>query len=1162
MNHAPANGWAAVVGASAHVPQTFRVPQTDSTAPPNSRPTHVPTHAYRQRSLSPNSIAINAALASGTLVSTRVRAEPKPHGGRKRKDTFPSRTTPEGSRPTGARPRPGTTAILPTTGANNPSSTKKSVPPSSTHHVTFTSGTKPRAPANRTWFPGLTLPPTIRPQHQTAKPNVTADVQLTAPSFHNIYPLNTFLQRSQQPLPPRHAHNEKSATTKLERRKHTQQLAQPTQTTLCNNGICKAPICNCNIPSGGWGKPKHTLPPPVPPPPPTSSLPQSVRLIVTMPLDPPSTFYLQQSLPASTHEIIRAIWRNCPGQFLRVLERITFTSSDPPPNGFSPSPDALSNDHPHCITIKPRTPAADKPLALNPLATHFVLVELGPPPSTSTTNQQTTETAPPKSPVYSEPPPSPTPPTPTYSPPQTPELQPTKPTPELQPAPMQLIQHPTHTEPMQLDQHLTPTEPTQLDPQTPEVQPTEPTPEVQPAPTQPVQHPTLTEPMQLDQHLTSTEPTQLDPHPTSTDPMDTSTPTDPPDELAKNAEGIIYTDDDLYDYVKDEAPAPSTPEPTATDSTPSALPEQPSIPLPTQSSPNEPISPYLASEPTAPSSQSPPPPIRTETTLCLTDYIPPPPRWSTISLLVPRKHGTAVLLHWANGIRTLTSTQPVLASSGDHEPPQPATNRPLPFYKPPLLQTATNRPLPRAPTPPPRRPNSSKHDKRTTTTPQSDHRTHPYRHYTTRTSSKSQHIPPELPKYRMILTNWAYALVALFHCSLPPYVLPDCIKWLLTTTKTNQGFRLSANALLSSAPALIAQHDELSANSNSTWDLPTPEPFMKLARAYLAKIGEAPTDATRHAIISQEPVIEQWLSVGLYLYPIETIAQQLWTVAYSYALRILTLHPGTHLHANHPCTSLDVRDDDYATTHPFTVKFNFTLHPIPITYPRSGATTPSKFEGLTTSALFRRFRNLMRLRGILCSVLFIVRTHLSAIRRRAYTDRFTDALRNPLQALPSISTAITFTRLPFSSHYTLIQLFTSYPAPYRNPIDTTTPNSTPTPPSHIRQGDPLTHLLLNTYHFDHRQFTIPPQQYFSAHITALYATLLQLPYLPPTEPPPSIQLPHLRSTNFSSDDLPLQNHRTINRSPPLSQATTEETSASEEEDQLLHPPSWESDPPP
>ena len=57
-------------------------------------------------------------------------------------------------------------------------------------------------------------------------------------------------------------------------------------------------------------------------------------------------------------------------------------------------------------------------------------------------------------------------------------------------------------------------------------------------------------------------------------------------------------------------------------------------------------------------------------------------------------------------------------------------------------------------------------------------RTHPYSHYTSRTTSKSQH-PPNSPATNMILTTWSHVLTALFHCSLPPYVLPDCMKWLL-----------------------------------------------------------------------------------------------------------------------------------------------------------------------------------------------------------------------------------------------------------------------------------------------------------------------------------------------------------------------------------------------
>ena len=290
---------------------------------------------------------------------------------------------------------------------------------------------------------------------------------------------------------------------------------------------------------------------------------------------------------------------------------------------------------------------------------------------------------------------------------------------------------------------------------------------------------------------------------------------------------------------------------------------------------------------------------------------------------------------------------------------------------------------------------------------------------------------------------------------------------------------------------------------------------MKLARAHLSKIGEAPTDATRHALISHDAVIEQWLHVGLYLYPIETIAQQLWTVAYSYALRVLANHPGHHQHTDHPATSLDPEDSDYLETHPFTMKFSTDLHPIPMTHARSWGSTPMRFAGATTSTLYRRFRNLMRLRGILHSIIFIVRTHLSAIRRRAYTDVFTDALRDPLQALPSISTAIITTIPPLNTRYTLTPLFTTYPAPYKNPMDMTTLKITPTSPSNIYQGDPLAHLLHNTYHFDHRQFTISPQQCYSADLTALYATLLQPPYLPPT-----VLLDHTYSQDSLSDRPP------------------------------------------
>ena len=222
-----------------------------------------------------------------------------------------------------------------------------------------------------------------------------------------------------------------------------------------------------------------------------------------------------------------------------------------------------------------------------------------------------------------------------------------------------------------------------------------------------------------------------------------------------------------------------------------------------------------------------------------------------------------------------------------------------------------------------------------------------------------------------------------------------------------------------------------------------------------------------------------------------------------------------------------------------------------------------------------------------------MRTHLSAIRRRAYTNLFTDALlRDLLQALPCISTAIITTILHLNTHHTAIQLFTTYPAPYKNPVDRTTLEISPDLSSNISLGDPLAHLLHNTYHYDHRQFTISPQlqdsplphrkftmspqlqdappphrgftttpqQDDSAHLTALYADLLlppyihptetpspanptahyanlrQLPYLPPMLSPFYLQLPDLLSNDFSSEDLPLRNHSTTIRSPPQSQS--------------------------
>ena len=207
------------------------------------------------------------------------------------------------------------------------------------------------------------------------------------------------------------------------------------------------------------------------------------------------------------------------------------------------------------------------------------------------------------------------------------------------------------------------------------------------------------------------------------------------------------------------------------------------------------------------------------------------------------------------------------------------------------------------------------------------------------------------------------------------------MKWLLTTTKSNHGFRLSMTTLLSKAAAELASDTTTQANPNSTWDLPTPEAFLGLARPHLIKIGKVQTDSTRHALISHDAVIEQWLHVGLFLYPINTIAQQLWTVAYSYVQRVLANHPGQHQYSEHPTADLDHTDEDYLETHPFTSKFRNSLHPIPVTHSctyidplrHATKTQAMRFAGTTMSTLYKRFRNLMRLRGILHSIIFIVR---------------------------------------------------------------------------------------------------------------------------------------------------------------------------------------------
>ena len=125
---------------------------------------------------------------------------------------------------------------------------------------------------------------------------------------------------------------------------------------------------------------------------------------------------------------------------------------------------------------------------------------------------------------------------------------------------------------------------------------------------------------------------------------------------------------------------------------------------------------------------------------------------------------------------------------------------------------------------------------------------------------------------------------------------------------------------------------------------------------------------------AHEAVIEQWLHVGLFLFHIDTVAQKLWTVAYSYALHILAAHPGHHRHADHPTAHIDVLDTDYdLEDHPFSIHFTSTEHLVPNTHYmtcRTGRPIPTHIA-TTLPRLYKKFRNLMRLKGILCAILFI-----------------------------------------------------------------------------------------------------------------------------------------------------------------------------------------------
>ena len=463
----------------------------------------------------------------------------------------------------------------------------------------------------------------------------------------------------------------------------------------------------------------------------------------------------------------------------------------------------------------------------------------------------------------------------------------------------------------------------------------------------------------------------------------------------------------------------------------------------------------------------------------------PPLEWAHTTITEFAPDGTPQELHYTNGLRVIGN----LPTTGHVAPPPPAA--PLPFYLHHHSQRSTRYP--------------TKNDNRTTrdatknkalatqATPMENPRTHPYSHYTSRTTSKSQH-PPNSPATNMILTTWSHVLTALFHCSLPPYVLPDCMKWLIRENRQNHGFSLAQRPLLANAAHAVATDPTITPDPESSWDHPAPLPFLQLARPYLGEIGRMAPNCTRYAIEAHEPAIEQWLSVGLYLYPINTIVQKLWTVAYSYAVHILAAYPGNHSHDDHPTAHFNILDDDYdVDDHPFRIHFLHTRHYVPnthyLTRQHHAAITNTPNDPhitMTLPRLYEKFRNLMRLKGVSWAIVFIIRSHLDATRRRAYTN---ELLRQQAPSLLTITNPIIHS--------------TSNPFP--TPNHTTSQDYTPTnqPPN------PTYHLLIQ---HSRTTYDPPPQHYF------LQSLLLSTNLTLHTTPQPT--LTHLTPTLLSMPPRP------------------------------------------
>ena len=265
--------------------------------------------------------------------------------------------------PTPFRPQHQTVKVKVTTNGHvstpiiTPNATITYDPTTQTFHKTIHTDTRDQpTPTHHTTTRTTGIPPTrhvslgtVEVTYPAHPPPHNSDTSALRHPLHTTSKasplLHSYIQNNRHPPASHHASTchspvyEKSAISKRDRIHHTQRLAHSPQTKYCNNGTCPAPVCNCPPHIGGWSKPSHTPHTQTPKQQTTTHPTQNtIRLTVTIPLDPPRTFNLHIQLPATTNEIIRDIWRECPGKFLQPITRIHFTLTTKAPRQTSRSP--------------------------------------------------------------------------------------------------------------------------------------------------------------------------------------------------------------------------------------------------------------------------------------------------------------------------------------------------------------------------------------------------------------------------------------------------------------------------------------------------------------------------------------------------------------------------------------------------------------------------------------------------------------------------------------------------------------------------------------------------------------------------------------------------------------------------------------------------------